>query len=269
MISTVRTLIAPIFWLAMALTPTAARAIASTQIADLGVTFTVKPGTFLPPNSIGTVTVTVTNNGPDPVPAFVVHSSIWEDGKQILLFATPETQCDFGYGYYDGPTLLVFAALGFQSSLPAGAQESCTLGISTYPQATGQYEMYFNVAAYAGGPTDPNTANNQSSSVTLFLSPMSVPALNAFGLLLAMLSMVLVAALRLKRPQWGTLQIIPFGGSLGISLRPNSKRSPSSGSLRTPLLRLATTRRSYSQKERSDRGPRRSSRFGGPDLVSR
>src|SRR5690348_9453287 len=94
-------------WTVFALTP----AIALSKSADLGVSFTVQPSTFLLPNSAGSVTVTVTNYGPDTVSAVGVHSSNWEDGEQILLFQAPETQCDFGYGFYDGPTPLVYAGL--------------------------------------------------------------------------------------------------------------------------------------------------------------
>ena len=179
-------------WMVFALTP----AIASSKSADLGVSFTVQPSTFPLPNSVGSVTVTVTNYGPDTVSAVGVHSSNWEDGKQILLFRTPDTQCDFGYGFYDGPTPLVYAGLLFNSApLPPGAQESCTVGITVYQNATGQYPLYFTVSPYELGVVDPNPRNNQSPTVTLFLSPIAVPALTTFALVLMAVLIALIAAL--------------------------------------------------------------------------
>jgi len=109
-------------WVVVTLSPMLASGVTRDQAADLGVSFMVQPNTYLLPGSVGSVIVTVTNHGPDTVSAFVVHSSIWADGQQILLFPTPETQCDFGYGSYDGPVLYYYASLLFQSApLPRSA----------------------------------------------------------------------------------------------------------------------------------------------------
>jgi hypothetical protein len=194
MTSLFRKMIGVLSWMVFPLTP----AVASDKAADLGVSFTVQPSTLVLPNSVGSVTVVVTNAGPDTVPAFVVRSSHWDDGQQILLFPTPDTQCDFSYGFYDGPTLLVYAVLVFNSPLSPGTRQSCTFGVTTYPKATGQYRMDFTVATYLGGPSDPNLSNNQSPTVALVLSPPlvvpTVPTVSRFGLLLMALSIALLGS---------------------------------------------------------------------------
>ena len=180
-------------WVVVTLSPMLASGVTRDQAADLGVSFMVQPNTYLLPGSVGSVIVTVTNHGPDTVSAFVVHSSIWADGQQILLFPTPETQCDFGYGSYDGPVLYYYASLLFQSApLPPGAQQSCTIGLSVYLKASGQYALNFNVSIYQDGFTDPNPTNDLARPVTLYLSPISVPALGNFGLLLMALLIALL-----------------------------------------------------------------------------
>lgn len=163
---------------------------ASGPVADLGITMTVEPGARLPPGSIGSVTITITNYGPDAATDIVAVSSQFVVGKneQILLYQTQQSQCtvfDESLDTPPGEPIPTFAILTFpgQTVLP-GSSISCTIGISTYADATGTYSLDFRVLNDVVGWSDPNPSNNQTSSIYLTVSPVTVPALGILDLAL-------------------------------------------------------------------------------------
>jgi len=170
--------------------PALSRAVTGGPIADLGITASITPGTFLPPGSIGSVTVTITNNGPDPATDVVAVSSqfLFGKGEQILLFQTQQSQCTVYYDSLDAPPgqpIPTFALLMFTGqTIPPGGSITCTVGISTYADATGTYMLNFRAVNDVAGWTDPDESNNETPDMALSVSPVGVPILSSFGLYL-------------------------------------------------------------------------------------
>jgi len=174
---------------------------------DLGVTVVVKPSTHLAPGSTGSVTVTVTNYGPDDATDVVAVSSRFLDGpgEQIWLYPTAESTCGIYYDSADpgnpGQAVPYGALLFFTGTvLPPGASASCTIGISAFSDATGQYALHFYTTNDVTGSVDPNPSNDISPDIILNLSPITVPSLGALG---CMLLVLIIVFLGLKNQKMG------------------------------------------------------------------
>jgi len=199
------------------------------DVVDLGVTATVKPSTHLPPGSAASVTVTVTNYGPDDATYIAAGSSVfWEgQGEQIQLYPTEESskQCDFYYNSIDpapgGPIPYSALLLFTGKVLPPGTSISCTIGLSVFPDAKGQYALYFVTSNDVVGSVDPNPSNDQSRNILLNLSPITVPTLGTLGCTLLGLIIVFFGLGKLKIPTANGVRV-PFA-------------APSKGTL-TPLM---------------------------------
>jgi len=164
--------------------------LAAGPIADLSITASITPGTFLPPGSVGSVTITITNNGPDPATDVVALSSqfLIGNGEQILLYQAQQSKCAVYYDSLDvppGQPIPTFALLMFTGqTIPLGGSITCTVGISTYADATGTYMLNFRAVNDVAGWTDPDESNNETPDMALSVSPVGVPILSSFGLYL-------------------------------------------------------------------------------------
>ncbi|TDR38434.1 putative repeat protein (TIGR01451 family) [Tahibacter aquaticus] len=181
------------------------------EIADLSIVAQVSPETFRP-GQLGTVTLTVTNSGPDdagsasplPLPNLVIQRGFriptsssrdipYEIGRPII--GCRQTEDIVGPS---PPPLYSFAIVWsfYFPAIPAGESRTCTFPIQFYDRPFDSFDTYWIAASSA---QDPNSSSNRFDY--RFIAgptppPTPVPGLSLFALLLLGIA---VAAVAVKR----------------------------------------------------------------------
>ncbi len=165
---------------------------------DLSVDFTAQPSSSLVPGQPIEFTVTVTNHGPEPVPAV---------GSNLALFSSDfYDQFDSSFGSADCQGYTVFVSDGDafhfnlvwfptfqdQGALEVGESRSCHITLALSNQAPAEWPFSFGVAESFD---DINPDNNVSTVILRRgdMAPIAVPTLSTYALLLLIVALALLA----------------------------------------------------------------------------
>jgi len=176
---------------------------AGDEIADIAISVRVVPEAPIPPGSLGTVIVTITNIGPAIGSAlFRMRRTQGADGLAFppLEFPGPVT----------GPCMLSpvgtplpgeFFSVWVTRDLQAGESRTCTFGYRVVD--TGLLSQFgrWTVSSIGAGTFDPNDENN-TADVLLQFFPLPetrpVPTLSQFGLLILILIVIFFSIRRIS-----------------------------------------------------------------------
>ncbi len=186
-------------------------AVVSAQpIVDLALEIAIEPEGPLEPGTVGTMTFTFTNLGPDPPPAsglwnieaYSQHPFDLEYGSDIVMVDTSTNEnCWFSSDLTDSdPLYLYFWFILLNDTFPPGSSQTCETAFYINPDVPGSFEL--NWISYLGA-TDPDPTNNNIATPFIIAAPAAIPTLSQAGLVLlafVLLSMGLILMNRQRRP---------------------------------------------------------------------
>jgi hypothetical protein len=166
---------------------------------DISVAFTAQPDSGLVPGQPIIFTLTVTNLGPEPVPAsgskFSLYSSDFFDQFDVSSAGTADC-LGFGAIVSDGKTfhynLVWFPTFLSQGELAVGEIRSCHFTLALSNQAPAVWPFSFGVAEFFA---DLNPENNISTVILRRgdIAPIAVPALSFQALMLLIVALASMA----------------------------------------------------------------------------
>ncbi|MEO6075235.1 MAG: hypothetical protein ABIP56_00380 [Dokdonella sp.] len=180
--------------------------------ADLSISVLVAPSAFLP-NDIGTVTLTVHNDGPEDAGVGYPSAPIIVQQKAFIGF-TPAPQAPYVMPGLGQGCNIYSSVLGpgvdftwglihqfFLPGIPAGESVTCSYAIQFRPAPFQSFNTYWFV--YSGLIEDPNPANDQVNYTFVagvpYVAPTPVPFLNRLGLILLVCGIVTFVRRRSSR----------------------------------------------------------------------
>lgn len=167
-------------------------------VADLSIHAAVTRGTFLPPGSQDTITITLRNAGPETTDGIIVLSSFYNRApiKDIFLFRkNGVTACPISFDTFTTPNGAVFEIAGMElPPIAAGASFTCDIGIEAVGQGVTQYMLVLQ--ALIPNDTDPNPANNVITLPFSFYGAITIPSLSGLGIV------ALTCLLLLTKPRY-------------------------------------------------------------------
>lgn len=162
--------------------------VAFAAVADLSIQASGTRGSFLPPGTQDTITITLRNAGPEATGGIIVLSSFYNRApiKDIFLIRrTGPTACPISFDTFTTPNGAVFEVAGMElPSLAVGASFTCEFGIEAVGQGVSAYTL--SLQASIPKDTDPNPANNIVSLPYSFFAATAIPSLNGWGILVLM-----------------------------------------------------------------------------------
>ncbi len=188
---------------------------------DLALDIVVEPPGVVEPGAAGTMTLTVTNLGPDSPPAspgylglqiFSERPFDFVDGPDIDMFDISE---DFTCWYTRDlvdlppgvPLRISFLYIFRVDTFPLGTSYTCELQYFVNPSATESFEVLWESSL--SGVTDPNPANNDVTIPFIIAGAPTIPTLSEVGL--------------------GVLTLVLLVAGLGIMNRRRTAHAPSIG----------------------------------------